>query len=374
MTTVRKINVSQIEGRALNEIINDEHPEGTLALYEREGLSDRARWSLRLPDGGIIEENIVTDNPTIDLIPAGPSVPSQKLVIKGGGTYNVTENGINLNYYQNTADVGDTLIFNVYAESYANQTLYWWAHPAGALAADPNSGTVELDEVGYAELSFVLDSDDYEFTIRVSPTENVYDPETTGVESLLINSSAPTYDDNHLHLTTGDLQETSIFLGTDEHNVRTKQNGAIEITARNYVGEDSYAWEFNPDGSMTFPDGTIQPSAAVDFGGQQTVELNTTTATDGLTISALTGTVILVIPELGYTVGDETHAINLPTENIQLGTRITVINTYNGTVELFGWFGPPYILNTYGTVNLILVSDGSVPGWWVTSDYYWQGP
>ena len=374
MTTVRKINVSQIEGRDLNSIVNNEHPEGTLALYEREGPSDRSLWSLRLPDGGVIEENVVTDNPTIDLIPAGPSVASQKLVIKGGGTYNVTENGINLNYYQNTAAVGDTLIFNVSAESYANQTLYWWAHPAGALAADPNLGTITLDEVGFAELSFVLDSDDYEFTIRVSPTNTTYDPETIGVESLLINGNAPTYGDNHLHLTTGNLEETSILLGTDDHNIRTKQDGSVEITARHYDAEESKVWEFNRDGSITFPDNTVQPSAAVDFGGQQTVELNATTATDGLTISALTGTVILITTELGYTESNETHAISLPTENIQIGTKITVINTYNGTVELSGWFGPPYTLNTYGTVNLILITDGSAPGWWVTSEFYWQGP
>jgi hypothetical protein len=77
--------------------------------------------------------------------------------------------------------------------------------------------------------------------------------------------------DYHLHLTTGALNETSIFLGTDEHNVRTTIEGKIQITT---PGENSNVWEFGTDGSLTFPlsgggpSGKINPGVS-DGGGLQ---------------------------------------------------------------------------------------------------------
>jgi len=61
----------------------------------------------------------------------------------------------------------------------------------------------------------------------------------------------------HLHLTTGDLQETSVFLGTDEHNVRTKVDGRVEITARDYDRNVSKVWKFNKAGELKLPESTL---------------------------------------------------------------------------------------------------------------------
>jgi hypothetical protein len=205
---------------------------------------------LTLPEGGTIAEGVVTNNPTIELVPPSPDVASQKLVVKGGGAYNVNTNGINLNYYQNTALVGDTLTFYVNSETYANQTLYWWIYPTGAGISDTGFGTVILADGPAGTFTFTVDSDDYEFTVRVSPTENVYDSETIGVESMLINAEAPTFSEYHLHLTTGNLTETSIFLGTDDHNARTTIDGKIQITTPN---EFNNVWEFDTDGTLTLP-------------------------------------------------------------------------------------------------------------------------
>ena len=211
--------------------------------------------AVTLPAGGTITEGYVTSNPTIQLTPASPDVASQKLVIKGGGSYNYTDNGININYYNNTALVGDTLTFYISSPTYADQTLYWWIYPEGAGIATPESGTVVLDGSG-GTISFELDSDDYEFTVRVSPEANNYDPASLGVETGLINPDAPTFDsDYHLHLTTGDLTETSIFLGTDNHNVRTTVNGGIEITTPN---ETNNVWRFDNAGTTTFPTLTVK--------------------------------------------------------------------------------------------------------------------
>jgi hypothetical protein len=92
---------------------------------------------------------------------------------------------------------------------------------------------VILDGNGYGDFDILIDSDDYEFTVRVSPENNNYDPDNVGVESLTINGEAPAYaSPYHLHLTTGDLSETSIFLGTDDHNVRTTVDGGIQVTTQ----------------------------------------------------------------------------------------------------------------------------------------------
>jgi hypothetical protein len=206
--------------------------------------------TLTLPAGGTITEGYVTSNPTIQLTPATPDVASQKLVIKGGGSYTYTDNGIEINYNNNTGIVGDTLTFTIYSTTYSGQTLYWWINPEGAGIGDTESGTVTItDNTG--QINILIDSDDYEFTLRVSPEDHNYDPASLGVESGLINADEPTFDaDHHLHLTTGDLTETSIFLGTDDHNVRTTVNGGIEITTPN---TSNNVWQFGTDGSLTIP-------------------------------------------------------------------------------------------------------------------------
>ena len=245
--------------------------------------------TVTLPSGGTITEVFVTSNPTIQLTPASPDVASQKLVIKGGGgfNYNYNDNGININYYNNTAIVGDTLTFYIYSPTYADQTLYWWIYPEGANISDPGSGTVVLTGDS-GTISFELDSDDNEFTVRVSPEDHNYGPGVIGVESGLINGDAPTFDiEHHLHLTTGDLTETSIFLGTDDHNVRTTTDGGIEITTPNVSNN---VWQFGTNGVITLPNSmTIDASVGfgiVRIGGDKTqISIDNGGAPPGFTIT-----------------------------------------------------------------------------------------
>jgi hypothetical protein len=211
--------------------------------------------TLTLPSGGTISEGIVTSNPTIQLTPANPDVASQKLVIKGGGgQYSITENGIEVYTNDNTYAVSDSANFGVVSLDNADQTLYWWIVPEGAGISTTMSGTVELDDSGFGVFNFTVISDAYEFRVRVSPEEDNYDPESIGVESVLINGDAPTFgSDYHLHLTTGDLTETSIFLGTDDHNVRTTVDGGVEINTRDYEDSASKTWRFSSSGEIYLP-------------------------------------------------------------------------------------------------------------------------
>jgi hypothetical protein len=251
--------------------------------------------AVTLPAGGTISEGYVTSNPTIQLTPASPTVASQKLVVKGGSNYNFTDNGITLNYQFNTALPGATLEFYVNgAITYANQTLYWWIYPESAGLTTPSSGTVTINENGGGgPISFVVDSDDYEFTVRVSPENNNYDPANVGVESGLINADEPAFDgDHHLHLTTGDLAVTSIILGTDDHNVRTTTDGNIEITTPGIATVSAIVF-----GGAGYTDGSYTDQATT--GGSGT----------GLTVDYLVNTnqvVTVTINQqgLGYNNGD----------------------------------------------------------------------
>jgi hypothetical protein len=202
-----------------------------------------------LPAGGTITEGYVTSNPTIQLTPAAPTVASQKLVIKGGGGYINIENGITVTVDHILRTEGSTITVYVISAANADQTLYWWTYPATANGGV--GGTVALDEFGDGSFSFTVDNADYEFKVRVSPEDNNYGPGVIGAQSVLINGDDPTFsDDHHLHLTTGDLTETSIFLGTDDHNVRTTADGGIEITTPN---ETNNVWQFGTDGNLTVP-------------------------------------------------------------------------------------------------------------------------
>lgn len=211
--------------------------------------------TLELPAGAIIAETTITNNPTIVIAPAMATVESQVLFIKGGGNYTSGDNGIFLNWYIINPQVGDSVEINVSLVDGANQTLYWWIHPTDASISEDSPGTVVLNESGGGSFSFTVDNADYEFTVRVSPTDNVYDSATTGVETQVFNSEAPSFADHHLHLTTGDLTETSIILGTDNHNLRTRQDGGVEINTSLYNSENRYKWEFDNNGSLTLPSG-----------------------------------------------------------------------------------------------------------------------
>ena len=194
-------------------------------------VSLNANGSVTLPAGGTVSEGYVTSNPTIQLTPARPDVASQKLVIKGGGIGYYLENGIEVIVNNTIRTVGQTLEVEVNSNTYTGQTLYWWINPEGVGISDPESGTVTLNGSGFGSFSIVVDSDDYEFRVRVSPEDHNYGPGVIGAQSPLINSGEPTVDyEHHLHLTTGNLAETSILLGTDNHNVRTTTDGGIEIT------------------------------------------------------------------------------------------------------------------------------------------------
>ena len=96
-------------------------------------------------------------------------------------------------------------------------------------------GTLELPEGGTIVEGVVTENP----TIELTPAN----PEAES-QKLVIKGGFPIGQEPHLHLTTGDLQETNIFLGTDEHNVRTKVDGGVELTSYDYDNQETYTLNF----------------------------------------------------------------------------------------------------------------------------------
>jgi hypothetical protein len=97
------------------------------------------------------------------------------------------------------------------------------------------NGNLELPTGGIITEGVVTDNP----TIELAPAT----PEAES-QKLVIKGGFPIGEEIHLHLTTGDLQETNIFLGTDEHNFRTKIDGSVELTSYDYEDEYSYSLNF----------------------------------------------------------------------------------------------------------------------------------
>jgi hypothetical protein len=238
------------------------------SIQEEDDTEEARKWSLdsdgklNLPNGGYIKDGVYGDdeNPTIELMPAAPDTESQKLVVKGGApTYTNEENGITISTYYLNAANGDTVSFMVSIPSYPNTQFYWWVDGFGDGSNthfNPDTGTITTDEYGNENISIeILNSD---LVCRIFVADTLYNAyaNNLGAVSTEINGEPVPGSDYHLHLTTANLQETSIVLGTDDHNVRTVSDGGIELVSYNYDYEETC--------TLKFKDETISISSAYD--------------------------------------------------------------------------------------------------------------
>ena len=88
-------------------------------------------------------------------------------------------------------------------------------------------------------------------TITLTPANG-----TDANQKLVIYPTIGGGEGNHLHLASGDLSVTSIFLGTDSQYVRTRSDGAMVIGTDDSVPDTSglgNRWVFDADGVLTLP-------------------------------------------------------------------------------------------------------------------------
>jgi hypothetical protein len=205
-----------------------------------------------------------------------------------------------------------------------------------------------------------------------------------------------TVEGNHLHLTSGNLSVTSIFLGNDSQYVRTRADGAIVIGTDDTVPDDNPGtgnrWLFDATGNTTIP-GNIQassdlsitvpsgiPSNVANWQGQggwnqgSYTNLSTTGGTGtGLTVDVVGGggyinidNITINNPGEGYTDGD---VITIDNENNLPGTfTITVslpVWTFksDGSLEFPVDSGTAPKITTNTSNNYISIVNGAGDTW-----------
>lgn len=108
----------------------------------------------------------------------------------------------------------------------------------------------------------------------------ILSPHGSGVitdQRLLIYPTAG--DGDHLHLTTGNLFQTMLYLGSDDFYVRLDTAGNIQLR----TGNVPQNWSFNPDGTMDFPSGVMQTADGNAFSIYATA--NTTADVAGIELN-----------------------------------------------------------------------------------------
>jgi hypothetical protein len=89
-------------------------------------------------------------------------------------------------------------------------------------------------------------------TIVITPSGG-----TSADQQLVVYPTAgPIVDANHLHLTSGNLYNTELFLGDDFLYVKLANTGNIVINTNDNVG-NSAQWTFDTTGDLTFPSGNL---------------------------------------------------------------------------------------------------------------------
>jgi len=231
----------------------------------------------------------------------------------------------------------------------SNQNAYIYVQDNGAYiqnyrGADGNGGdtwdyTWEFNNNG--NLTLPQGGTISETTVGINPTIVITPAEADSLnQALYIKGGLPPEPtDYHLHLTTGDLTDTSIIVGTDDHNIRTAIDGGIELNSYNYNTSTQHTLTFGTDGAITtneafainvspgIPDSISNIASAGGWNSSPYTNLATTGGTGtGLTVNASSegsgylDTITINTAGSGYANGD---VITIENEN-NLITTFTI--------------------------------------------------
>jgi hypothetical protein len=231
--------------------------------------------SLRLPRGSILSET----NNTLSIMPP-TALPGQSLVIRPTmATWGLDSSGY--------IEYGSPITISV--------TLQSWAYFGTVNYTISGTGVTEqsLGRALTGELTFVstsgpdtetitwtipANSNITEFTLTLTSVDGTrstneetqndpalyYDFEEnampTGQFIIVTNNNISNSEHSHVHLVAGDPGNVDIYLGDDDQYVKIEKDGGNVV-----IGTDSNTnlWTFNTDGSIIFPNDTIQTSAGV---------------------------------------------------------------------------------------------------------------
>jgi hypothetical protein len=177
--------------------------------------------------------------------PAITMAESANLLIQGYKASGLSENGGNIIVSGGSAgDSGNNGNATVFGQQVAIQTqlstdlgstIYNWAFDATGNLTLPTGGVITETNIPGGGLDGR--------TIALKPSGG-----TNSNQQLLVYPTGNS-DYNHLHLTSGNLYSTELFLGNDNYYVKLANTGNIIINSNDNNGNVSQ-WRFNTDGSI----------------------------------------------------------------------------------------------------------------------------
>ena len=232
---------------------------------------------------------------------------------------------------------------------------------------------------------------------------------------------------NHLHLTTGALGTTSLFLGNDAQYIRTRTDGAMVIGTGDTNPETpgyGHRWVFGPDGAVTLPANTFHTNnnltletsgipasvtgvnySSGSWDANQGTNISTTGGTgSGLTVdvtadvSGYVGSVTIHTPGNGYSDGDVISASNgsssvqfsihilsakswtfgadgtltFPDSTVQTSAYYPIRSGFNASAPIVQIDNAQFSFNNTGNPTVAAVS-GTWEGPWTADAKIWDG-
>jgi hypothetical protein len=154
---------------------------------------------------------------------------SRDMTLIGNGTYSLTN-------YSNTD--------GIFVTTDANDGIYQWEFDQTGNLALPRGGVVYETSIPFGGLEGN--------TIALAPSGG-----TNADQQLLIYPTAGNVDANHLHLTSGNLYNTELFLGDDNLYVKLANTGNVVINSNDSAG-NSAQWIFDTTGNLTASSTTLE--------------------------------------------------------------------------------------------------------------------
>jgi len=159
-----------------------------------------------------------------------------------------------------TANVTVGVDGNVYVQAFAGGPSIWTYDYTGNLIL-PQGGIVHETSIPFGGLTGN--------TIALKPSGG-----TDADQQLLVYPTAGA-DFNHLHLTTGNLWNTEMFLGNDNLYVKLANTGNVVVNANDGVGGTGQ-WTFDTSGNLQLPGN--YSTLGISAGGYTTTLVNDTTS------------------------------------------------------------------------------------------------
>ena len=222
-----------------------------------------------------------------------------------------------------TANVTVGVDGNVYVQAFAGGPSIWTYDYTGNLIL-PQGGIVHETSIPFGGLTGN--------TIALKPSGG-----TNADQQLLVYPTAGG-DNNHLHLTSGNLLNTELFLGNDDFYVKLANTGNIVINTNDNTGNIA-TWTFGSNGTLTVPGSLIGSGAspAPSIGGFNSANFaGNVTANYFLgNGSQLTG----IVAAASSNIANGNSNVTIATSAGNVVTNVngsTILTTYSGGIKVGG--------------------------------------